>query len=118
MQIKTDLYIDGAWVKGDGALPVYNPSTGEVIAEFQTAGEAQCDAALTAAHNAFPSWAKTAPRVRSEILRKAFDIMTAEADEIAKLNQSCLLAFKCLRQHMLVALQVSSCKKESCLKQS
>ena len=85
MQIKTDLYIDGAWVKGDGALPVYNPSTGEVIAEFQTAGEAQCDAALTAAHNAFPSWAKTAPRVRSEILRKAFEIMTAEADEIAKL---------------------------------
>jgi succinate-semialdehyde dehydrogenase/glutarate-semialdehyde dehydrogenase len=85
MQIKTDLYIDGAWVKGDGALPVYNPSTGQVIAEFQTAGEAQCDAALTAAHNAFPSWAKTAPRVRSEILRKAFEIMTAEADEIAKL---------------------------------
>ena len=85
MQIKTDLYIDGAWVKGDGALPVYNPSTGEVIAEFQTAGEAQCDAALTAAHNAFPSWAKTAPRVRSEILRKAFEIMTAEADELAKL---------------------------------
>jgi succinate-semialdehyde dehydrogenase/glutarate-semialdehyde dehydrogenase len=85
MQIKTDLYIDGAWVKGDGALPVYNPSTGQVIAEFQTAGEAQCDAALTAAHSAFPSWAKTAPRVRSEILRKAFEIMTAEADEIAKL---------------------------------
>ena len=85
MQIKTDLYIDGSWVKGDGALPVYNPSTGEVIAEFQTAGEAQCDAALTAAHNAFPSWAKTAPRVRSEILRKAFEIMTVEADEIAKL---------------------------------
>ena len=85
MQIKTDLYIDGAWVKGDGTLPVYNPSTGEVIAEFQTAGEAQCDAALAAAHNAFPSWAKTAPRVRSEILRKAFEIMTAEADDIAKL---------------------------------
>ena len=85
MQIKTDLYIDGSWVKGDGALPVYNPSTGEVIAEFQTAGEAQCDAALTAAHNAFPLWAKTAPRVRSEILRKAFEIMTAEAEEIAKL---------------------------------
>jgi len=85
MQIKTDLYIDGSWVKGDGTLPVYNPSTGEVIAEFQTAGEAQCDAALAAAHNAFPAWAKTAPRVRSEILRKAFEIMTAEADEIAKL---------------------------------
>jgi succinate-semialdehyde dehydrogenase/glutarate-semialdehyde dehydrogenase len=85
MQLKTELYIDGAWVKGDGTIPVYNPSTGAVIAEIATAGEAQCDAAVNAAHNAFPSWAKTAPRVRSEILRKAFEIMTAEADEIAKL---------------------------------
>jgi len=85
MEMKTDLYINGEWVKGDGKVPVYNPSTGEVIAEFQTAGEAQCDAAVSAAHAAFPSWAKTAPRVRSEILRKAFEIMTAEADQIARL---------------------------------
>ena len=85
MEMKTDLYINGEWVKGDGTVPVYNPSTGEVIAEFQTAGEAQCDAAVAAAHAAFPSWAKTAPRVRSEILRKAFEIMTAEADQIARL---------------------------------
>jgi len=85
MEMKTDLYINGEWVKGDGTVPVYNPSTGEVIAEFQTAGEAQCDAAVAAAHAAFPSWAKTAPRVRSEILRKAFEIMTAEAEQIARL---------------------------------
>ncbi len=85
MEMKTDLYINGEWVKGDGKVPVYNPSTGEVIAEIQTAGEAQCDAAVTAAHAAFPSWAKTAPRVRAEILRKAFEIMTAEADQIARL---------------------------------
>jgi succinate-semialdehyde dehydrogenase/glutarate-semialdehyde dehydrogenase len=85
MEMKTDLYINGEWVKGDGAVPVYNPSTGEVIAEIQTAGETQCDAAVTAAHAAFPSWAKTAPRVRAEILRKAFEIMTAEADQIARL---------------------------------
>jgi len=85
MEMKTDLYINGEWVKGDGKVPVYNPSTGEVIAEIQTAGEAQCDAAVTAAHAAFPSWAKTAPRVRAEILRKAFEIMTAETDQIARL---------------------------------
>jgi succinate-semialdehyde dehydrogenase/glutarate-semialdehyde dehydrogenase len=85
MEMKTDLYINGEWVKGDGKVPVYNPSTGEVIAEFQTAGEAQCDAAITAAHAALPSWAKTAPRVRAEILRKAFEIITAEADQIARL---------------------------------
>ena len=85
MQLKTDLYIDGAWVKGDGTLPVTDPSTGNVIAEVQTAGEAQCDAAVTAAHSAFKTWSKTAPRVRSEILRKAFELMTAEADHLAKI---------------------------------
>jgi succinate-semialdehyde dehydrogenase/glutarate-semialdehyde dehydrogenase len=85
MQLKTDLYIDGSWVKGDGTLPVIDPSTGNVIAEVATAGEAQCDAAVTAAHNAFKTWSKTAPRVRSEILRKAFEIMIAEAGQIAKI---------------------------------
>ena len=85
MQLKTDLYIDGAWVKGDGSVPVTDPSNGTVIAEMSTSSEAQNEAALDAAHRAFPTWAKTAPRVRSEILRKAFEIMVAEADEIAKL---------------------------------
>ena len=85
MQLKTDLYIDGAWVKGDGSVPVIDPSTGEVIAEVGTASEAQCDAAVDAAHRAFPGWAKTAPRVRAEILRKAFEIMVAESDHIAKI---------------------------------
>jgi succinate-semialdehyde dehydrogenase/glutarate-semialdehyde dehydrogenase len=85
MQLKTNLYIDGAWVKGDGTLPVTDPSTGNVIAEVQTAGEAHCDAAVTAAHNAFKTWSKTAPRVRSEILRKAFELMIAEADHLAKI---------------------------------
>ncbi|TSA20053.1 MAG: NAD-dependent succinate-semialdehyde dehydrogenase [Actinomycetales bacterium] len=85
MQLKTDLYIDGAWVKGDGTLPVTDPSTGNVIAEVQTAGDAQCDAAVAAAHKAFTSWSKTAPRLRSEILRRAFEIMIAEADHLAKI---------------------------------
>ena len=85
MQLKTDLYIDGAWVKGDGTLPVTDTSTGNVIAEVATAGEAHCDAAVTAAHNAFKTWSKTAPRVRSEILRKAFELMIAEADHLAKI---------------------------------
>ena len=85
MQLKTDLYIDGAWVKGDGTLPVTDPSTGNVIAEVQTAGDAQCDAAVAAAHKAFTSWSKTAPRVRSEILRRAYELMIADADHLAKI---------------------------------
>ncbi|MDA0260400.1 MAG: NAD-dependent succinate-semialdehyde dehydrogenase, partial [Actinobacteria bacterium] len=54
-------------------------------AEVATAGEAHCDAAVTAAHNAFKTWSKTAPRVRSEILRKAFELMIAEADHLAQI---------------------------------
>ena len=85
MQLKTDLYIDGKWVKGNGSVPVYDPSDGSVIAEIQTAGEKECDAAVEAAYRAFPEWAKTAPRYRAEILRKAFEIMVAEADQLAEL---------------------------------
>ena len=85
MQLKTDLFINGQWVKGSGSLPVMNPSTGTLIADIATADETHCDAAITAAHNAFPAWAKTPSRQRSEILRKAFEIMTAEADQIARL---------------------------------
>jgi succinate-semialdehyde dehydrogenase/glutarate-semialdehyde dehydrogenase len=85
MTLKTDLYIDGKWVKGSGTVPVYDPSDGSVIAEIQTAGEKECDAAVDAAHRAFPDWAKSAPRYRAEILRKAFEIMVAEADQLAEL---------------------------------
>ncbi len=85
LELKTDLFIAGQWVKGAGSLPVMNPSTGQLIADISTADQEQCDAAVTAAHDAFPAWAKTSPRSRSEILRKAFEIMVAEADQIAKL---------------------------------
>jgi succinate-semialdehyde dehydrogenase/glutarate-semialdehyde dehydrogenase len=85
LELKTDLFIAGQWVKGAGSLPVMNPSTGQLIADISTADQEQCDAAVTAAHDAFPAWAKTSPRSRSEILRKAFEIMVAEADQIAQL---------------------------------
>jgi len=79
----TQLYIDGQWVDGIGKLPVYDPSDGSVIAEVSLAGDAQCDAAIAAADAAAKAWAKTAPRYRSEILRKAFELMTAENELIA-----------------------------------
>ncbi len=85
MEIKTKLFINGQWVDGDGRIPVVDPSDESVIAEVSTAGDKECDAAVAAAHTAFPSWSKTAPRARAEILRKAFEIMVEEADEIARL---------------------------------
>ncbi|MSO43473.1 MAG: aldehyde dehydrogenase, partial [Candidatus Planktophila sp.] len=74
----TQLYIDGQWVAGASKVAVHDPSDGSVITEVSLASDAQCDAAIAAADAAADAWAKTAPRYRSEILRKAFEIMTSE----------------------------------------
>ena len=83
--MRTQLYIDGQWVDGNGTLDVIDPSDGSVIAKVATAGDAEIEAALAAADRAAPAWAKTAPRARGEILRKAFELMTNEADYLAEL---------------------------------
>ena len=85
MQLKTQLYIDGKWVNGSSTLAVTDPSDASVIANVQVSSDKECADAVDAADRAFKSWAKTAPRVRGEILRKAFEIMVAEADRLAEI---------------------------------
>ena len=83
--MRTQLYIDGQWLDGTGTLEVIDPSDGSVIANVATSSDEQNLAALEAADRVAADWAKTAPRYRAEILRKAFEIMTSEADYIAEL---------------------------------
>ena len=83
--IRSDLYIDGQWVATPNRHPVYDPSDGSVITEIAIAGDKEIDAAVDAADRAFPAFAKTPARVRGEILRRAFEIMIAEADDLARL---------------------------------
>ena len=85
MPILNDLFINGEWNVGSGRLAVHDPSDGSVITEVATSDEALCFAALDAAEAAAQSWAATPPRVRAEILRKAFEIMISEADSLAEL---------------------------------
>jgi succinate-semialdehyde dehydrogenase/glutarate-semialdehyde dehydrogenase len=61
-----------------------DPATGEMLASFAIADEADCDAAVDAAAAALPSWSATAPRERGEILRRAFEILTAEKEKLAE----------------------------------
>jgi len=82
----------GLWVGGGtipatdkAVLPVHDPSTGEVLAEVADASPADGVAALDVAVATQESWAGTAPRERGEILRRAFELMTARADELALL---------------------------------
>jgi succinate-semialdehyde dehydrogenase/glutarate-semialdehyde dehydrogenase len=85
MQLKTQLYIDGKWINGSSTLAVTDPSDESVIANVQVSSDKECAEAVDAADRAFKSWAKTAPRLRGEILRKAFEIMVAEADRLAEI---------------------------------
>jgi len=81
------LFIDGEWRAGsDGAtFPVTDPADGSTVADFAIATDADCTAAIEAAERALPAWAATAPRERSEILRRAFEILTAEKEQFAEI---------------------------------
>ena len=83
----TDLYIDGAWHKGAAGdrFDVMNPATEEVIASVASADIADADLALDAADAAMKEWAAKTPRHRSEVLRKAWELMTAKLDYFAHL---------------------------------
>ncbi len=85
--LKFGLYLNGEFVPaGDGStFAVEDPATGEVLAEVANGTVEDAIRAVDAAHGALDSWAATPPRVRGEILRKAFEIMRERTEEIARL---------------------------------
>ena len=85
--IPTDLFLGGTWVPASsgGRFDVYDPSTGDVIAAVADGTVEDAIAAVDAADAAAAGWAATAPRARAEILRSAFELMTARKDELARL---------------------------------
>ena len=83
----TDLYINGAWRNGASGerFDVLNPATEQVIASVASAEIADADAAMDAAEAAMKEWTAQTPRHRSEVLRKAWELMTAKLDHFAHL---------------------------------
>ena len=83
----TGLFIGGEWRPGSGGdrLAVVDPATEDVIVEVASATVADAVAAVEAADAAGPAWAATAPRERAEVLRRAFELMTARQDALAEL---------------------------------
>jgi succinate-semialdehyde dehydrogenase/glutarate-semialdehyde dehydrogenase len=86
-RVPTQLYIGGKWrdATGGGTLPVEDPSTGETIAEVADATVEDAVSALDAAVAAQADFAKTPPRERAEILRRAYEALVAQADDLALL---------------------------------
>jgi succinate-semialdehyde dehydrogenase / glutarate-semialdehyde dehydrogenase len=84
----TQLYIAGAWrdATGGETLAVEDPATGETIAEVADATPEDALAALGAAHDCWQGdWRDSAPRERSDILRRAYEAIMDRADELALL---------------------------------
>jgi succinate-semialdehyde dehydrogenase/glutarate-semialdehyde dehydrogenase len=85
--LRTELSIDGTWrPAADGArFAVHDPATGDELARVADATPADGVAAVAAAHAAQPAWAATPPRQRAEVLRRAFELLLARAEELARL---------------------------------
>jgi succinate-semialdehyde dehydrogenase/glutarate-semialdehyde dehydrogenase len=87
VELHTDLFIDGQWRAGadDTRIDVIDPADQSTIARFAIATEQDCMDAVDAAAAAQESWAATAPRQRSELLRAAYETFTVELEEFAEL---------------------------------
>ncbi|MGN8025237.1 NAD-dependent succinate-semialdehyde dehydrogenase [Microbacterium sp. 22242] len=85
--VPTGLYIAGEWVaaEGDKTFDVHDPATNDVVRTIADASPADGKRALDAAVAAQDAWAATAPRTRSDILRRAFDLVQAHKEDLALL---------------------------------
>jgi succinate-semialdehyde dehydrogenase / glutarate-semialdehyde dehydrogenase len=83
--VPTWLFIGGSWRETDGGIDVEDPATEEVIATVADGSPQDGADALAAAVAAQEGWAATEPRQRGEILRRAFELITEQADDLALL---------------------------------
>ena len=85
--VPTGLLINGEWREATGgkSLDVHDPATGKVLLSIADANKDDAMAAMDAADAAQKEWARTAPRERAEILRRAFDLVTERAEDFALL---------------------------------
>ncbi|MFL4968749.1 MAG: NAD-dependent succinate-semialdehyde dehydrogenase [Xanthobacteraceae bacterium] len=87
MYPQLQLYIDGAWLNGEGRKgeEVINPASAKPLAHLPHASKADLDHALEAAKKGFATWRTTSAYDRAKVMRKAADLMRERHDAIAKI---------------------------------
>ena len=85
---KQQCYLNGEWVSGTDTTEVTNPATGEVIGHVPKLGQAEAAKAIADANAAWPAWRKKTAKERATILKKWFDLMIANADDLALIMTS------------------------------
>src|SRR5882672_5004504 len=79
-------YIDGAWVEtAHSSIDVDNPATAEIVGTVPRLGRAETRQAIDAAARAFPAWRKKTAKERAIVLRRWFDLMMANQEDLARL---------------------------------
>ena len=83
--LKTDGLINGQWIAGTSRFDVHDPATGLKLAAVANLGPAEAEAAIAAANAAWPAWRNKTAKERSIILRKWFDLLMANQDDLGRL---------------------------------
>jgi succinate-semialdehyde dehydrogenase/glutarate-semialdehyde dehydrogenase len=83
--LKTDALINGEWVKGSARFDVLDPSNGHKLADVANLGPADAQTAITAANTAWPAWKTKTAKERSIILRKWFDLLMANQEDLGRI---------------------------------
>ncbi|HGM5580401.1 TPA: NAD-dependent succinate-semialdehyde dehydrogenase [Pseudomonas putida] len=83
--LKADHYIDGQWLNGGATYPVFNPATGETLAQVPRGGAEETLAAIDAAERALPAWRSKLAKERAQVLRRWSELMLEQRDALASL---------------------------------
>ena len=83
--LKTDALINGQWVTGSSRFAVHDPATGAKLADVANMGPKDAELAIAAANAAWPAWRTKTGKERSIILRKWFDLLMANQDDLGRM---------------------------------
>ena len=83
--LKTNALINGEWIQGSNRFDVLDPATGIKLADVANLGPAEAEIAIAAANAAWPAWKAKTAKERSIILRKWFDLLMANQDDLARI---------------------------------
>ena len=83
--LKTDGFVNGQWLQGASRFDVLDPATGAKLADVANLTAADADAAIAAANAAWPAWKAKTAKERSIILRKWYDLLMANQDDLGRL---------------------------------
>jgi succinate-semialdehyde dehydrogenase / glutarate-semialdehyde dehydrogenase len=83
--LKTNALVNGQWLSSPTRFAVHDPATGAHLADVANLGPQEAQAAILAANAAWPAWKGKTAKERSIILRKWFDLLMANQDDLARI---------------------------------